>query len=68
MATNAYSAKLRCIAPTLSKAFYGQVPNLVSSTSGYSHGHATELKRTLLQEWADHIEGVVQPSGVAVLR
>jgi hypothetical protein len=35
----------------------------------YSHGHATDLKRQLLEEWADNIEKIIQPSaGVAVLR
>ncbi len=36
-------------------------------TAGYSHGYPTELKRQLLEKWADHVAGVVQPKGVAVL-
>jgi integrase len=38
-------------------------------TSGYSHGHATDLKRSLLAEWAGYIEELVGGGeGVAVLR
>jgi integrase len=38
-------------------------------TAGYSHGHATDPKRQLLEEWADHVEKVIQPDkGVKVLR
>ena len=37
-------------------------------TAGYSHGHPLELKRTLLDRWADHIEGLVQPRGAKLLR
>jgi integrase len=37
-------------------------------TAGYSHGHSTNLKRKLLEEWADYVERLVQPSpGVSVL-
>jgi integrase len=39
-----------------------------SVTGGYSHGYPTKLKRELLTEWADHIEGLVKPDGIAVLR
>ena len=37
-------------------------------TAGYSHSHALELKRKLLEEWAGYVEGLVQPAGVKVLR
>ena len=33
-----------------------------SVTAGYSHGYPVDLKRTLLTEWADHIERLVQPA------
>jgi integrase len=48
----------------------GLVLNHASSgvTAGYSHGHATDPKRALLEEWADHVEKVLQPDGVSVLR
>ena len=36
-------------------------------TAGYSHGYPTELKRELLEKWADHVAGIVQPRGVSVL-
>jgi integrase len=36
-------------------------------TAGYSHGYPTDLKRQLLEKWADHVAGIVQPKGVAVL-
>ncbi len=36
-------------------------------TAGYSHGYPTELKRQLLEKWADHVASIVQPKGVAVL-
>ncbi len=36
-------------------------------TGGYSHGFPTELKRQLLEKWADHVASIVQPKGVAVL-
>jgi integrase len=40
-----------------------------SVTGGYSHGYPLELKRTMLTEWADHIEQLVSPAeGVARLR
>ena len=39
-----------------------------SVTAGYSHGYPLELKATLLTKWADHVEGLVQPEGVSVLR
>jgi integrase len=39
-----------------------------SVTGGYSHGHATELKRGLLEKWAAHVESLVQPEGAVVLR
>ena len=32
-----------------------------SVTAGYSHGYPVDLKRTLLTEWADHIERLVHP-------
>ena len=37
-------------------------------TAGYSHGFAVELTHVLLVEWADHIERIAQPEGVALLR
>jgi hypothetical protein len=37
-------------------------------TAGYSHGYPLELKRQLLQKWADHVEALVQPGGAKVLR
>jgi hypothetical protein len=37
-------------------------------TAGYSHGNPTDLKRALLCEWADHVEGLGQPHGAVVLR
>ena len=37
-------------------------------TSDYSHGHALDLKRGLLDKWAKHVERLVQPEGAAVLR
>jgi integrase len=37
-------------------------------TAGYSHGNPTDLKRALLCEWAEHVEGLVQPHGAVVLR
>lgn len=39
-----------------------------SVTGGYSHGYPVELKRTMLTEWSGHIEALVQPEGVALLR
>jgi integrase len=49
----------------------GLVLNHASSgvTAGYSHGHATDLKRNLLEEWADHVKQLVQPDkDVGLLR
>ena len=37
-------------------------------TAGYLHGHALDLKRELLDKWAKHVEGLVSPSGAALLR
>jgi integrase len=38
-------------------------------TGGYSHGYPLELKRTLLTEWAEHVERLVSPGkGIARLR
>jgi integrase len=37
-------------------------------TAGYSHGFAHNLKLELLAKWAAHVEGLVQPTGVALLR
>jgi hypothetical protein len=37
-------------------------------TAGYSHGHPLELKRKLLEEWSSHVEALVQPEGVTMLR
>jgi integrase len=40
-----------------------------SVTGGYSHGYALDLKRTMMVEWADHVERLVTPGeGVARLR
>ena len=39
-----------------------------SVTSNYSHGYPLELKLELLTKWADHVERLVQPEGVSVLR
>ena len=39
-----------------------------SVTAGYSHGNPRDLKRTLLGEWADHVERLVQPKGAKLLR
>ena len=36
-------------------------------TAGYSHGYPLELKRTLLEKWADHVEGLVGRKGAALL-
>jgi integrase len=48
----------------------GIVLNHSSSTvtAGYQHGASTDLKRQLLAEWADHVEGLVRPEGTALLR
>ena len=38
-------------------------------TAGYSHGYPLELKRKLLEEWADHVEAIVTGSaGVKLVR
>jgi integrase len=37
-------------------------------TAGYSHGYPLELKLKLLTEWADHVESLIQPEGVVLLR
>lgn len=37
-------------------------------TADYSHGYALELKRKMLEEWADHVAAVVAAKGVTVLR
>ena len=37
-------------------------------TADYSHGYPLKLKLELLTKWADHVEGLVQPQGVALLR
>lgn len=34
----------------------------------YAHGYPVELKRSLLEKWAGHVEALVQPEGVSVLR
>jgi integrase len=40
-----------------------------SVTAGYSHGYALDLKRGLMQKWADHIAGLVSPAeGITLLR
>jgi integrase len=39
-----------------------------SVTAGYSHGYPVELKLKLLTEWAEHVENLLQPTGVALLR
>jgi hypothetical protein len=36
-------------------------------TADYSHGYPLELKRTLLEKRADHVEGLVGRKGVAFL-
>ncbi|SED60570.1 protein of unknown function [Rhizobiales bacterium GAS191] len=37
-------------------------------TDDYSHGFAHKLKLELLTKWADHVERLVQPEGVTLLR
>jgi integrase len=37
-------------------------------TAGYRHGFWNERKLEMLEEWATHIEGLVQPLGVRMLR
>ena len=39
-----------------------------SVTADYSHGHALEHKRMLLEKWADHVAELVEPEGVTLLR
>jgi integrase len=39
-----------------------------SVTAGYSHGYPLKLKMELLTKWSDHVENLVQPEGVSVLR
>ncbi len=36
-------------------------------TADYSHGYPVELKRQLLEEWADHVAQEVQPKGAVLL-
>jgi hypothetical protein len=36
-------------------------------TSSYSHGHALELKLSLLDKWAKHVERAVYGEGVSAL-
>ncbi len=38
-----------------------------SVTAGYSHGHAGDLKRELLEQWAGHVAKIVQPEGITRL-
>ena len=47
----------------------GLILNHVSTTvtAGYGHGYPTELKRELLEKWADHVAGLVQPDGAVLL-
>jgi hypothetical protein len=35
--------------------------------SGYQHGYPLKLKAGLLEQWADHVERLVQPEGVSLL-
>ena len=37
-------------------------------TAGYSHGYPLELKRNLLEKWADHVEALVTAKGARRLR
>jgi integrase len=37
-------------------------------TAGYSHGFAGKLKLELLTKWSDHVERLVMPAGVTLLR
>jgi integrase len=39
-----------------------------SVTAGYSHGFAGKLKLELLTKWSDHVERLVMPAGVTLLR
>lgn len=44
-------------------------PSGGSVTGGYMHGVMDDIKAQFLQQWADHVEGLVQPDrDVAVLR
>ncbi len=36
-------------------------------TADYSHGYPVELKRELLEKWADHVAQKVQPEGSVLL-
>lgn len=47
----------------------GLILNHISTTvtAGYGHGYPVELKRQLLEKWADHVAGLVQPDGVVLL-
>ncbi len=38
-----------------------------SVTSGYSHSYPVKLKRQLLEAWAGHVAGLVQPEGAVLL-
>lgn len=38
------------------------------TTAGYSHGDPRDRKLELLEKWAAHIEGLLQPMGARVLR
>lgn len=37
-------------------------------TAGYGKGYPLELKRKLLDEWSDHVEGLLAPKGIRRLR
>ena len=37
-------------------------------TADYSHGYPVDLKRKLLERWANHVEELVQPTGATLLR
>ncbi len=39
-----------------------------SVTGDYSHGYPLQRKRELLERWASHVEQLVQPEGVTLLR
>ena len=39
-----------------------------SVTAEDSHGYALDRKRALLIKWSDHVENVVSPVGIALLR
>ena len=36
-------------------------------TADYSHGYSVDLKRQLLEKWADHVARTVQPKGAVLL-